>query len=708
MRRNNKGFTIVELLVVIAIMLSILGVVIFSVNKISEAKKEEAYVEIKKQIMTAGKQYFETNEYLFEGLGDNSMGVVPLKVLVSEDYINTVVDPRTGNKLNKCSEVVVTKNNGKYTTKYKENDSEICDVSKHNVVVKEPGAPSGNCYFYQIGNASINTTPNSDKWFNKSTGVKIIGDNENNGNITKIQYMKNDEYYELKLTDKANGKIAFDEDTFKNDTNIKTGLYKITNSTNRSVIIKTPEAGVDTVPPIGKLVMDKTSWVNTDVNYKLEASDDLSGLGKSYTYWNKYGMNESTANSSSNSWNQSRGEYNNQGGTKEVNLSGNSDTYIDTFYAEGIRKTKVKICDKAGNCTFSNEGIAKIDKSAPTASIKMSNYSWTNKPVDYTLTASDNFSGLSTSHSYWNNGLLSESAANQPGNSWNEKAGCYNNPGGDSAIYLSGTNDTYVDTFSWQGVRKIKLKVCDSVGNCAYTNEGVAKIDTTPPNVNIYNPSGGKWVNYDITLTYNAYDNDGGSGIDSYYYKDYPSDGWHKNPNTNSATYRAEGSRLVSARVRDRAGNYSNESSTWIQIDKTPPVYRGYHCGPVTYCNGTPNNGDFCEHDKTYKYTIKLMFDESLSGVEHMKYNHCHINGKNDSQNCSKSGFTNGYVEQRDTYYKWSGGRYDFYRHAGDWYDNKTTMRVSACDNAGNCSNFVKQNLDRNNCKSWYYGGELK
>ena len=139
MRRNNKGFTIVELLVVMAIMLSILGVVIFSVNKVSETKKEEAYKEVKKQIITAGKQYFETNEYLFEGLVDGAFGVVSVGTLVDNDYLNVVVDPRTNKKINRCDEVLVTKMNSTYELKYRKSTG-TCDVS--NIVkVMEPKSP---------------------------------------------------------------------------------------------------------------------------------------------------------------------------------------------------------------------------------------------------------------------------------------------------------------------------------------------------------------------------------------------------------------------------------------------------------------------------------------------------------------------------------------------------------------------------------------
>ena len=47
--KKKNGFTLVELLVTIALMLMILGIANVSIIKVSDAKKQEAYEQVKKQ-----------------------------------------------------------------------------------------------------------------------------------------------------------------------------------------------------------------------------------------------------------------------------------------------------------------------------------------------------------------------------------------------------------------------------------------------------------------------------------------------------------------------------------------------------------------------------------------------------------------------------------------------------------------------------------
>ena len=97
--KKKNGFTLVELLVVIALMLSILGIAIVSFVNISNKKKEESWKEVVNQIETAAKDYFSSNEYLFEGLpNNNGTAQISLGKLVNEDYLNVVSDPRSEKK----------------------------------------------------------------------------------------------------------------------------------------------------------------------------------------------------------------------------------------------------------------------------------------------------------------------------------------------------------------------------------------------------------------------------------------------------------------------------------------------------------------------------------------------------------------------------------------------------------------------------------
>ena len=129
--KKRNGFTLVELLVVIALMLSILGIAIVNLVNVSDKKKEEAWNEVISQIETAAVNYFEDNEYLFEGLDITSKGSISVKKLVSEDYLNKITDPRSGKSISSCSIVSITKTKD---NKYKSN----FDVNSIN-------APEGDC-----------------------------------------------------------------------------------------------------------------------------------------------------------------------------------------------------------------------------------------------------------------------------------------------------------------------------------------------------------------------------------------------------------------------------------------------------------------------------------------------------------------------------------------------------------------------------------
>ena len=91
-RKNNKGFTLIELLVVIALMLSILGIAIVSFINVNNRKKEEAWKQTKEQIETAALEYFNSNEYLFEGMSDTAIGKIYLKKLIDYDLLNCQSD----------------------------------------------------------------------------------------------------------------------------------------------------------------------------------------------------------------------------------------------------------------------------------------------------------------------------------------------------------------------------------------------------------------------------------------------------------------------------------------------------------------------------------------------------------------------------------------------------------------------------------------
>ena len=128
--KKKNGFTLVELLVVIALMLSILGIAIVSFVNISNKKIEESWKEVVNQIETAAKDYFSSNEYLFEGLpNNNGTAQISLGKLVNEDYLNVVSDPRSEKRVNKCAIVTVEKKDDKYNVKLDERSVKLDESS---------------------------------------------------------------------------------------------------------------------------------------------------------------------------------------------------------------------------------------------------------------------------------------------------------------------------------------------------------------------------------------------------------------------------------------------------------------------------------------------------------------------------------------------------------------------------------------------------
>lgn len=110
MNKNTKGYTLIELLVTISIMISILVLAMISYTKITKNKKEEAYKQVKEEIISAAEYYVVANEAkLKENLEQNGEITVSVNELVKEDLLGRVVDPRTSQNINGCSYVKLGK-----------------------------------------------------------------------------------------------------------------------------------------------------------------------------------------------------------------------------------------------------------------------------------------------------------------------------------------------------------------------------------------------------------------------------------------------------------------------------------------------------------------------------------------------------------------------------------------------------------------------
>lgn len=116
-RKNKKGFTLIELIVTIALMMSILVLAVISFVGITNKNKENAKKLVKEQIETAAMEYFNSNEYLFSDLNEDSFGTISVGKLIEEDYLNVVTNPVTSKRIGNCTIVVVKRKNKNYTAK---------------------------------------------------------------------------------------------------------------------------------------------------------------------------------------------------------------------------------------------------------------------------------------------------------------------------------------------------------------------------------------------------------------------------------------------------------------------------------------------------------------------------------------------------------------------------------------------------------------
>ena len=272
MIKKEKGFTLIELLVVIAIMASILVLALVSLNGISKKKKEESYEKVKDQIEVAAKQYLETNEYLFEDLTESGTGsskTINLETLINSDYLNTLTNPVTGKKLNKCNKVIVTKKgHNKYSYKFDDSNN-TCD-SNTNLVIKSPEVTDPQSPGIEIGKNCEYEVNNG--WCRGEITYTVKGLKESGSDIDSVSA-----YTDSSMNNSLET-ISGDTLTLvRSDDTAETTLYfKVVNQAN-----KTAEGSdsykIDRTPPVCSASGGGSSWTNQDVTFLGTCSDLLSG-----------------------------------------------------------------------------------------------------------------------------------------------------------------------------------------------------------------------------------------------------------------------------------------------------------------------------------------------------------------------------------------------------------------------------------------------
>jgi large repetitive protein len=272
-------------------------------------------------------------------------------------------------------------------------------------------------------------------------------------------------------------------------------FYSVDNAGNQEEA-EIEEVMVDNTAPVTK--SDITDQRNKDaVRVKLSATDDLSGVAKTY-----YSINGS--------------EY----------FVGNSFTVT----GEGVIQVSFYSVDNAGNSEAVKTEFVKIDNQAPETVSDVTD-NWNTGNVTVNLTAIDNQSGVAATF-YSVNG----------------------------SEYVEGTEFTV----SHEGINKVSFYSIDNVGNKEEAKNIDVKIDKTSPiTVSDIND---KWNQDEVTV--NLLSTDNLSGVAKTYYSINGSD----YAEGTQFTVSEEGINIITFYSVDNAGNKEELQTVEVKIDKTAPV----------------------------------------------------------------------------------------------------------------------------------------
>lgn len=433
-KTKKNGFTLIELLVTIVLMLTILGIAIVSFISISDRKKQEAWQQVISQIESAAKEYFVSNEYMFEGLSGQIEGTISVGKLVDEDYLNAVVNPVTGEKVSYCALVKVTKESNKYNAKFDEGTAGTsvtsCD-NKNYVSVSEAGAPSVT--------GTINGTSGKSGWYKKNDVVINLDiDTNNNGTIDDVSLTASSDMCSLN----ENDKIICDKNGRDNL------IVKVTNKAGKSATWSTSIKIDNTIPTMGLIMKKKTDTSNLTPN-----SSTISSLQDytNNTWYNKDVYLET--------------KYGDAGPSGQTGSctppNGNSFATWRNYTIEGNSTINCKVTTGAGN-EYEFSKIVKIDKTAPTFNISMKKK--TNSTDIY------DGGGLPNYYGDWYNGYVFTAAVQRKDEISGVASVKHTTTGATSNV----TNaDGATRNINAEGASKVTYTVCDNAGNCTTKSENI-------------------------------------------------------------------------------------------------------------------------------------------------------------------------------------------------------------------------------------------
>lgn len=405
MNKKKNGFTLIELLVTIALMLSILGIAIISLVSASNRKKEEAWTSVKEQIETAAVEYLSSNEYLFEGLSDETTASIPLQTLVELDYINKVTDPRTGKALNECNYVEVTKSKHKYNATYKDSDDKSCTTGSV-LKITEPGAPTLNV---DVTELSIKKLISNTVWY--KDGAKFDASTDRGASITSCYTTSNSD------CDPQNDNSSLELDyTGKSKISQIRACFKATNGSSKSTK-ECVSINVDNTAPTCAVSSNPNIWTNKDVTITGKCSDSESGCSSSKVITTI----------------KTEGKKSYSPGTVTDNLGHSTTCGTKTVY---IDKTAPKIS------LIRNNGSVAIKGEATDSLSGVASYSWDSKSwTPYTKAVSKNdvpTYGKQNTHSFY----VKDNAGNVASKDIRGYKTCEN-----TTVYTSG--DDIAKAYKW-------------------------------------------------------------------------------------------------------------------------------------------------------------------------------------------------------------------------------------------------------------------
>ena len=454
MKRKN-GFTLIELLVTIAIALSIMGLAVLSTIAISNRRKKQAYEEVKQQVMTAAKQYFDSNAYLFDSLDSAHYGVITVGTLVQNDYLNKTTNPLTGKPLNDCDQVIVQKVNKIYKLKY--NEYKEGNKCVNEVIITEDGAPTIKLTPYKIGdsNHSMLTASSNTGYYNKNDlggdghlGIYV----DHTGASLEVRDGFVGEYTKVTTNSTYEDKNAYYEDTI-----IKTTCYKSINGSKSTE--SCVDYGVDTVAPTFEAKAYQRPEVDTPFSTSLNTLENSSWY-KGYAYTRASDQFDATSGVAST-------VHTTTGVTTNVQNQSGANWGVA---AEGKSKITYKVCDKANNCTSKSLNVW-LDRTAPTFVVKGYKRPEVNTPFSTDLKELKN--------EEWYSGWAYTRAEGQT----DALSGYASTVHTTTGVTTNVTNEAGT---SWgvaaEGKSKITYKVCDKATNCASKSINVY-LDRTAPKV---------------------------------------------------------------------------------------------------------------------------------------------------------------------------------------------------------------------------------